>query len=57
MFSLFQKGISEQDIIGINQLAEVCSNDPILINSDSNRENSNDKKVGNRSEVLEIING
>jgi phage shock protein A len=55
MFSLFQKGISEQDIIGINQLAEVCSNDPILINSDSNRENSNDKKVGNRSEYWRLL--
>ena len=55
IFSLFRKGISEQDIIGINQLAEVCSNDPILINSDYNRENSNDKKVVNRSEYWRLL--
>jgi hypothetical protein len=55
IFSLFQKGISEQDIIGINQLDEVCSNDPILKNSDYNRENSNDKKVVNRSEYWSLL--
>ena len=55
IFSLFQKGINEQDIISINQLVEVCSNDPVLKNSDSSRENSNDKKVSSRSEYWRLL--
>ena len=55
IFSLFQKGINEQDIISINQLVEVCSNDPVLKNSGSSRENSNDKKVSSRSEYWRLL--
>ena len=55
LFSLFQKGIGEQDIMDINQLVEVCSNDATVTNNyNTNIENikNNDKeeKISNRSE-------
>ena len=38
--NLFQKGIGEQDIMGINQLVETCSNN---INTDTLNENTKNK--------------
>ncbi len=44
LFSLFQKGINEQDIININQLVEINFNDDSFNNFNLDVDNINDKK-------------
>ncbi len=48
--NLFQKGIGEQDIIGINQLVETCSN-----NINTNTLNENTKNKISRSEHWKLF--
>jgi hypothetical protein len=60
--NLFQKGISEQDIIGINQLVEICINNTNFSNSnigpqnESNTKDTNkDNKIISRSEYWKLL--
>ncbi|MER5175180.1 MAG: hypothetical protein ABJB76_01695 [Candidatus Nitrosocosmicus sp.] len=63
LFNLFQKGVSEQDIIGINHLLEVCTNNnTVFSNSDPNNNNENihkdngkDNTTSNRSEYWKLL--
>jgi hypothetical protein len=62
--NLFQKGISEQDIIGINQLVEICTSNTNFSNSSIGPQNEGSIKdtnkvneITNRSEYWKLLTG
>ena len=60
---LFQKGVSEQDIVGINRLVEECTNNSTVntngnLDAEGNKENyRNTDKTSNRLEQLKSLAG
>ncbi len=64
LFKLFQKGVGEQDIIGINQIIEVCTNNNTFFSNDGldnnnenniNKGNGKDNTTSNRSEYGKLL--